>query len=277
MSARADYRRKLRNHLARILFSLQSFRSASFFTPAVKIPVPVFLDQAHPGERARDLVVLLPGKGSRGKDFRKKGFMASARAAGLEADLEAVDLHFGYYLKGIFLERLWKDVIEPAREQGYQEIHLVGISMGAAGALGLARSHPESVAGVVLIAPFLGPADLVETIQAEGGLEAWSPATPAGAGEFEAFFTANWEMMKSLASESATGPSLTLAFGEADRFARSQRLLASALPPGRVFTAPGGHRWGTWKALWSRLLQGDVFTGHQESPARVGATPLGNP
>ena len=277
MSARADSRRKLRNHWARILLSLQSFLSASFFTPAVKIPVPVFLDQARSGQRARDLVVLLPGKGSRGEDFRRKGFIASARAAGLEADLEAVDLHFGYYLEGVFLERLWKDVIEPAREQGYQEIHLVGISMGAAGALGLARSHPEAVTGVVLIAPFLGPEALVETIQSEGGLEAWSPPGPDRAGRFEAFFTAIWELMKSLVSEPTSGPSLTLAFGEDDRFAHAQRLVADALPPGRVFTAPGGHRWRTWKALWSRLLQADVFTRRPESPEKAGAAPLGNP
>ena len=276
MSRSPDPRRKLRYRLARIFLSVQSFLSAAFFAPAVKIPVPVILDQARPGERARDLVVFLPGKSSRGEDFRKKGFLASARAAGVEADLEAVDLHYGYYLKGVFLERLWKDVVEPAREQGYREIHLVGISMGAAGALGLARSHPESVSGVVLIAPFLGPADLVETIQAQGGLEAWSPATPAGSGEFEAFFSANWEWMKSRAASPDSRPGLILAFGESDRFAPSQRLLAAALSPARVFTAPGGHHWGTWKTLWFRMLQADVLMTRRGAPVRVGSQGQGN-
>src|SRR5262245_54981319 len=119
-------RRKLRYRMAEILFPLQSFLFASLLTPVVKIPVPVTLDRARAGERARSLVIFLPGRSSRGDDFKREGFLADARKAGISADLETADLHYGYYLKGISVERLWLDIVQPAREQGYRDIRLVG-------------------------------------------------------------------------------------------------------------------------------------------------------
>jgi hypothetical protein len=50
------------------------------------------------------------------------------------------------------------------------------------------------------------------------------------------------------------GPPLYLGYGQDDRFAFSHRLLAAALPAGRVATTPGGHDWPEWKRLWQSLL-----------------------
>ncbi len=43
-------------------------------------------------------------------------------------------------------------------------------------------------------------------------------------------------------------------WGTADAFDRSSRLLASALPPERVYTHPGGHDWQAWESLWEASL-----------------------
>ena len=79
-------KKRLRHQLARLLFSLQSMVSSSLLTSPVKVPVPTFLYRERVGERSRSLVVLLPGKGSRGEDFERRGFVRAARDRCLGAD-----------------------------------------------------------------------------------------------------------------------------------------------------------------------------------------------
>jgi len=259
-------RRKLRYRIAQIVFSLQSFVSASLLTPAIRIPVPVSLDRARAGERSSSLVIFLPGRSSRGDDFKREGFLAEARKAGISADLESADLHYGYYLKGISVERLWLDIVQPAREQGYRDIRLVGTSLGTVGAVGVARLHPEAIQGLILIAPFLGPDELVDEIRHAGGLKHWDPSSISSRSAFEAIFRDNWQWLKSsIASES---PDLTLAFGQEDKFVSSQELMAEALSPPQVFRAPGGHRWATWRALWEKILASPVLSADKQSTSR---------
>ena len=265
-------RRKLRYRIAQILFPVQSFLSTALLTPPVKIPVPVTLDRARAGERSRSLVIFLPGRSSRGGDFKRQHFLSDARKAGLSADFESADLHYGYYLKGISVERLWQDVVRPAREEGYRDIRLVGTSLGAAGAVGVARLHPEAIQGLVLIAPFLGPEELVEEIRMAGGLQRWDPSSRSSSG-FAVFFRENWEWMKSAIGTDGA-PDVVLAFGLEDKFVSSQELLAKALPPTRVFRAPGGHRWATWRALWDKVLSSSVLTEGSLHSSRP-ATPSG--
>jgi hypothetical protein len=75
-------------------------------------------------------------------------------------------------------------------------------------------------------------------------------------------------MKSSIGADGA--PDLVLAFGLEDRFVSSQELLAKALPPARVFRAPGGHRWPTWRALWDKVLASSVLSessGHSSRPS----------
>lgn len=267
-------RRNPRHLLERLLFPIRSFVSARLLLPPASAPVPTTLHRASAAGRSRQLVILLPGKGSRGKDFVHRGFVAAARDHRVAADLMAVDLHFGYYLKGDPLERLRHDVLEPARAAGYAAIHLAGISMGAAGALALARQHPGEFASLLLMGPFLGPGVLIEEIAAAGGLGRWAPSAASLSGSFEPYFARNWEYLRSLAADPAAPP-LLLAFGTADRFAAAQRLLAESLPPGRVFTLPGGHDWTAWRLLWDAILSQGAFplAGRPAPAAPVGAPP----
>src|ERR671930_1091173 len=86
---------------------------------------------AYTADTPRDtLVVFLPGIGDFAEDFERHGFIAALAASGLAADALAVDAHYGYYGRRTVLERLAEDVVLPAREQGYREVWLVGISMG---------------------------------------------------------------------------------------------------------------------------------------------------
>ncbi|HTQ80042.1 MAG TPA: alpha/beta hydrolase [Thermoanaerobaculia bacterium] len=203
--------------------------------------------------RHRNLVVFLPGRGDLPEDFARRGLLATARGAGLDADVWAVDSHLGYFLNQSILTRLHEDVIAPARAQGYERIWLAGISMGAMGALLYMKEYPGEIAGAVLIAPYLGEKPLIAEIARSGGLSSWSPGE-AGS-DFAGRLRALWGFLKDTYASPAPGtPPLWLGYGTRDRYLESDRLLASLLPAGRVRTEPGGHRWGPWKKLWVDLL-----------------------
>jgi hypothetical protein len=216
----------------------------------------------------RRLVVLLPGRRSRDVDFEREGFVSQAREAGIDADLVAVDLREEYYRQGVFQQRLWEDVIAPAEARGYGEIWVVGISLGGAGALGVAMQHAGSLRGILLLSPFLGPADLTREIAAAGGLERWDPGSRAVPDPFEAFFRSVWSWLKMNGCRAEGTPPVYLGYGRSDRLSPSLDLLAAAMPQERVLRLDGGHEWKTWRSLWAEFLSRGVLP-------RTPATPEG--
>jgi pimeloyl-ACP methyl ester carboxylesterase len=249
-----------RRRIAWLLLPFQTLLYACALHPPVTTPVQSISFPAKREGRARCLVLLLPGKKSRGADFERKGFIELARERGIDADLVAVDLHFGYYRNGSFMERLWKDFILPARESGYEQIWVVGISMGGTGAIGLAMEHPGSVQGIILLSPYLGPAELAKRIGAAGGPARWTPETDHAAGTMEGFFDDIWKWLKGVTGVEARTPSLYLGYGREDKLSPSLDLLASALPGDRVVRVEGRHNWKAWRKLWSEFLSRDLLT-----------------
>ena len=211
---------------------------------------------------AGDLVVFLPGRGDRAEDFEERGFLAAARKAGLEADVLAVDAHLAYYYKRVITQRLWEDVILPARAQGYRRVFVVGISLGGLGAITLADEHPDAVAGLFVLAPYLGEPDLTREIEAAGGLARWSGAPS------ERDFRGVWGYLRGYAAGEPRPP-LWLAYGESDRYAYGHRLLAAALPKERVLVTAGGHDWKAWDRLWSEFLARGAFPGTIRARSRL--------
>lgn len=51
-----------------------------------------------------------------------------------------------------------------------------------------------------------------------------------------------------------------LGYGDDDRLAAQDSLLAAALPRDHVFHAPGGHDWPTWRTLLHAVLRHPDFT-----------------
>lgn len=210
-------------------------------------------------ERPTTLLVFLPGSYSRPEDFIAHGFVARVRARGIAADVLLVDAHLGYYTERSILERLRSDVLAPARARGYRDIWLIGISIGGYGALAESAQAGRgdaagAVAGIVLIAPYLGDRRVSASIDAAGGLRRWpAPETflPPNADDERIW---RWLQEHTDRPSGTARPQIHLAFGDDDRFAFSDRLLAAALPPERVFTVPGGHDWPVWEALWERML-----------------------
>jgi pimeloyl-ACP methyl ester carboxylesterase len=215
--------------------------------PAASAPLRT-VAYGHAGGAAADtLLVLLPGRGDRAETFAAEGFVDAARAADPRVDVVAADAHIGYYLRNVIVDRLWEDVVAPARARGYARVWLAGISMGGLGAVAFARAHPDAVAGLCLLAPYLGD-DVVAEVRRAGGLARWRPS---GAPDD---FARLWLFLKGYAAGAPGLPALWLGYGRSDRFVAAHDLLAAALPADHVLRADGGHDWPPWRALWAQFL-----------------------
>ncbi len=211
----------------------------------------VVVPAAANSEDASCLVVFLPGRGDRAEHFVERGFVAALRASSsplARCRVVAADAHLGYFAEGSIITRLRADVVAPALAAGTRDVWLVGISLGGLGASLYARNHAEDLAGIVMLAPFLGEKEILEEIRAAGGPSAWTP--PATIPERD--LRGVWRWLQSGGRNDR--PRVFLGWGEDDRFAPSCRLAAELLPAEQSFTAAGGHTWAAWKRLWLDFL-----------------------
>jgi len=175
-------------------------------------------------DNAARLLVMLPAAKARPEDFLVHGFIDAVRMRRLRLDIAMPDLHADLYLEGDIAERLETDVMQPARAKGYRDIWLAGISLGGMASIAYACRHAARIAGVMLLAPFLGLRD--------------ANGEP--------------ELLGELAGSRL--PDIFLGYGTRDRYAGTSHLLARRLPAERVTTLEGGHDWPTWIELWKIML-----------------------
>jgi hypothetical protein len=197
-------------------------------------------------DRARGVIVLLPGFGDRASDFAQNGFIKVLNERAPGYDVVAADAHFGYYRKAILVRRLEEDVIAPLRKQGYRELWLSGASMGGFGAVGYARTHPEQVTGLLLFAPYMGPREVVEEAKHAGGLCKWQPPPAGKIDSQETFARANLTWLRSQACDRASGKPIFVGVGAADRLLPANKVVADELDPSHFLVLPGGHGWKVW-------------------------------
>jgi pimeloyl-ACP methyl ester carboxylesterase len=207
--------------------------------------------------RGQRLFVFLPGRRDRAADFVRHGFvtMAQRRVSGL--DCMAVDATIGYYLDGSVAERLHREIISPARAFRYHEIWLVGVSMGGLGAFFHERVHPGEIAGLILLAPFVGEdRKLFAEIDAAGGAAAWAAAQPAGAvpGNKATYQRDLWRFLGRLPCGPEPRLQIWVAYGDHDRLLPGIERLRTVIPAERVFRLAGGHTWEVWTTGFDQIL-----------------------
>lgn len=220
--------------------------------PAVE-PMPTLADQPLGPERAVGVLVLLPGVGDRAATFEEQGVLVSVAELAPRFDVIAADAHYGYYLADSVQQRLEVDVIAPARAAGYRQVWLLGVSLGAFGALAHAAEHPDTVDGVVLLGPYLGDVAAEDSLLAAPSLAAWDPATLEGDGDWPALMRRVWTWL-----QQQTGPEgrsvVLMGYGDRDGPGTLDEQLARALPPSHFVQRPGGHAWSVWRPLIRDLL-----------------------
>ncbi len=186
--------------------------------------------------------------------------MTEIRARHPDVEIVSADATLGYYLRGTLPERLQSDVVAPAEARVAAPLWILGISMGGLGALMQAREHPDQVQGLLLLAPFLGEAEVIRDIQSAGGLAHWVAPPPAPLTE-KNYSRQLWGWLKAHTGEGERSgkPVILLGYGQGDRLAPAAKLLADSLPAQHVRTIPGAHQWETWKRLLEEFLQDPTF------------------
>jgi pimeloyl-ACP methyl ester carboxylesterase len=227
-----------------------------FSKPDPAKPLTVEWHLAEPGEQGRRLFVFLPGRRDRASDFVRHGFITSAQARIRGLDCVAVDATIGYYFDGSIADRLQREIIGPARSDGYRAIWVVGVSMGGLGAFFHERAYPGEVNGLILLAPFVGDDHaLFREMDAAGGAVSWaSSQLPVAAGRQKAEFQR--ELWRFLARIQLNPLQLEMwmAYGEADRLLPGIERLKSLLPAERILPVPGGHTWDVWTRGFAEIL-----------------------
>lgn len=206
----------------------------------------------------KNLFVFVRGLGGSHHSFEKEGLVEATRQRGLAFDMMAPNAHFAYYAERTLIERLRQDVILPAKSKGYENIWLVGFSMGGLGAMLYVREHPEDISGICLISPFLGYDAIIDEIHSHGGLQNWTPGDYLPEDDWERML---WHWIKIKVATGNSTP-IYLGFGSDDPYVEAQELLAAALPENHITRRKGAHDYETFKALWRSFLDRDVYRAH---------------
>jgi pimeloyl-ACP methyl ester carboxylesterase len=223
--------------------------SSCLYSRAAEVPMPMTMHAS--GDAPKGVFVFLPGLGDEPEKFVENGFVDRVKALGFDA--ATVDAHFGYYRDRILKPRLDADVIAPLRAKGYSKIWLCGISLGGFGSVLYSVEHAD-VAGLIVLAPFLGDEDTWGPIEKAGGLGAWQPPDLNTIGDTdERALVEMWIWLRGYASGEPRPP-LYLGFGDEDRFIRPEKLLSGALGEDHVAVVPGGHKWTVWKIAFEQLV-----------------------
>lgn len=203
----------------------------------------------------QDLIIFLPGITDDAEDFRTHGFVSAVQQRQLAVDMLAVSSITGYFFNNSLVERLESDVILPAKRRGYKRIWLVGISLGGLAALVYSNNRPQDIAGMLVLAPFLGKPELIEELSNAGGLKTWRPSLNKQNDRMRNL----WLWLKDYLRGDSDRPLLYIGYGDKDKFAKANALLADILPKQQIFVINGRHNWATWKRLWHNVLDDSVF------------------
>jgi pimeloyl-ACP methyl ester carboxylesterase len=222
--------------------------------PPIKIPMDQIEYLANPAKRSANLLILMAGAGDRHDAFEKYGYISEARQAGLNADIIAADAHYDFFTELTVRERLHEEIVKPAKAKGYQSIWMGGISLGGFGSLIYSQKYAEELAGLVLIAPYIGNRGTLAEIEKAGGLVAWNPGDVPDHDE-----RGLWVMLKKYQPNTKPALPIHLMYGNTDRFNAFHDMLASRLDKRYVKVVDGGHDWPQWQALWREFVASNPF------------------
>ncbi len=241
---------KLRCGILKVSLVCLMLSGCYFLQPATQ-PMPAQRFEAN--QPATGLIVLMPGFGDGPQHYVEHGFVDAVHTVNPAFDVIAVNAHFGYYRNYSLVDRLHQDIIEPLRSR-YDEIWLVGISMGGFGAAAYTMAHPDIIDGMILLAPFMGSAEVVEEVMSAGTLGQW---IPPDLGSIEAGMDRRyyelWKFYQGYVKSPQRKPGLYLGFGDQDHLRGPNAFVAEVLKPEQSLVLAGGHKWVVWKPLFVEL------------------------
>lgn len=218
-------------------------------------PLPSHVIRA-PVQPASRLVVVLPGRGDDLAALGRAKITEAVQSTWPDADVVLSGLALNVYMEGRAPQRLHDEIIVPARGQRrYRETWLIGASLGGIGAVMYDRAYPRDVDGLVLLAPYLGEAPLLNEIAAAGGVAQWQPGPVPAVVDKDNFQREAWRHIQSWRETPGRTRNVWVGHGDADYLRAAIPLLAPALPDGHVHVRKGGHAWSVWTPLAGEMLR----------------------
>lgn len=208
-------------------------------------PIPTVLIPA-PGQPVTRLVVVLPGRGDDIAGLQRVGISQAIQSQWPDSDVTLSGLAMGYYLQGGAIQRLHDEIIVPARAHGYREVWLLGASLGGLGALMYDAQWPDTVDGIVLMAPYLGEKPLLQEIAAVGGIAHWNPGPMPAQVNGDNFQHELWRHLQTWSRHPEHARNVWLAYGDRDYLRDTMPSLTPLLLPSHVFVRSGSHAWAVW-------------------------------
>jgi len=202
-------------------------------------------------------IVLLPAARQRLEDFVGAGFDRALHACGAGFELVLVDPEQAHLNDRSWMSRLRDEIVLPEASAG-RPLWLGGISLGAFMALRFAAAALQPIAGLCLIAPYLGSRIVAADIARHADLRSWTPGELSE--EDDELIV--WRYVRGL---QVPPPELFLGLGREDRFADTQQILARSLPPACCLKLDGGHEWPVWRRLWDNFLERHLVRGAQST------------
>ena len=227
-------------------------------------PIPQVL---HPAPQAAErLVVVLPGRGDDIAGLERAGIVQAVQSAWPDADVVLTGLAMDYYLQGRAPQRLHDEVVAPARARGrYRQAWLVGASLGGMGSVLYERAFPGEMDGIVLLAPYMGDARVLDGIAAGGGIARWDAGPRPAQVDAGNFQRELWRQVQDWSRDPRAARRVWLAWGDRDSLAPAARLIAPALPPGHALERNGAHAWTLWTPALAEILR--AADGARRDPA----------
>lgn len=224
----------------------------------VNKPVDLIWDKT--GEKTDRLIIFLPGLYDTAEIFKDEAFFSIARKAGIKADMVSANVNVLHLVKNMMVKRIETDVLQQAKNNGYKNIWLVGVSLGGLNTLLFYSKHLGNICGVVTLAPFVANEPLTKELQAVKNIQHWEPVPLDKDLVFEQKLQFLWVWLKEQALKNKLDH-IYLGYGDRDRYVEAIKLLQNILDKKNIVTVEGSHNWKTGQKIWRKQLSTRAETG----------------
>ena len=224
----------------------------------VNKPVDLLWDKS--GVKNDSIIIFLPGLLDTAETFQEEQFFTIARKAGIKADMVAASIHIKHLIEEIMIERIEKDVFRYIKNEGYENIWLVGMSLGALNSLLFYQKYAKDICGVVTLAPYIADESLTQELQQAGRLDNWSPKSVENKKVLKQKLQFLWQWFQQQDSKNNLNH-IYLGYGKQDRYLNSIMLLQNIIRKKNVIIVEGKHDWVTGQKIWRQQLLSRSKTG----------------